>query len=186
MIIMFWNKEYNVKEVGGKILNEPVNEEKLNNVLEQNFSTTIQECSNSEQWAAFGILIGQHYFNLNIIYTNSLAAMLSGFASGLPQSYGTEVYLKEENIENLIIDMYKDINSKIIPEEEKFIQLMEQIIKLYANGNIQAYEKAAYRITTYITYTENELFEQIPGLNNHEKMQNLLNSYHEYNITEEW
>ena len=82
--------------------------------------------------------------------------------------------------------MYKDINSKIIPEEEKFIQLMEQIIKLYANGNIQAYEKAAYRITTYITYTENELFEQIPGLNNHEKMQNLLNSYHEYNITEEW
>ena len=50
---MFWNKEYNVKEVGGKILNEPVNEEKLNTVqmyLENNYKDlTLQSYKDAKE-----------------------------------------------------------------------------------------------------------------------------------------
>lgn len=183
-IIMFWNKEYTIKEVGEQIIQTPIEQEWIEYILKNKFSTTLQESNNSQQWAAFGIVLSK-LNKLNIIYTKSLATMLSGFATGIPQPYETDMYLKEESIENLIINKYNDLSEENLLEEDKFILLMQKIITLYVDGSIKRFEKATMRVTAFLTYSENELFEQIPGLNNHEKMRKLLNSYKEYNIIKE-
>ena len=171
---MFWKKEYKVED----IYSISDFDEKVELALDHYgvYGLDIHN-SLSEEWAGYGYTIAMSN-DLNSIYAGSMASMISGFASGLPVSFGTDEYLKEDKIEFEIIDQYNKLNEEDIPEEKKLTLLIEEIIKIYNNKDIKKYEKVVFRTTTFLTWSENERFERIKGSNNHEKMQNLIDVYY--------
>lgn len=174
---MFWKKEYKVNDIIPNIENF---EEKAKAALEYYGVYGIDiTFSNSDEWAAYGYMCALSNY-LNPVYAGSMATMMSGFATGKPKSCGTEEYIKEEKIEYHIIDLYNEVNKKDIPEEEKLKTIIQEIINIYTKETITTYEKAVFRVTTYINYSENEAFQRIKGSNNHEKFKNLLKIYYEH------
>ena len=177
---MLWKEKYTVqktcKELDGLNHNTPITIQRLQAGLNYYQINGINLTTNHGQWTALGYVIGKHNKFKNI-YADSLAVMLSGFATEQPQSAGTELYIKENNVEDYIISEYNKLTKYHISEKELFIKIMNLIINLYLTGNIKNYEKSVYRITTYITHSENETYKTVPGNNNHEKFQTLLNIY---------
>ena len=163
----FWKKEYNYK-----IIDDTVSEKELQEFLREN-NIFLDIVDNSTAWAAFAHIYGlQHGFNP--IHTASFAYMVSMFLGGIGISAGTDAYIKEETVENDLLNTYNEINKQDITEETKVLRMFDAIVDLYTN-RIHLFEYCSEWITFKATPTERELFRKLPGNTAREKFQYLMN-----------
>lgn len=163
----FWKKEYNYK-----IIDDTVSEKELQEFLREN-NIFLDIVDNSTAWAAFAHIYGlQHGFNP--IHTASFAYMVSMFLGGIGISAGTDAYIKEETVENDLLNTYNEINKQDITEETKVLRMFDAIVDLYTN-RIHLFEYCSEWISFKATPTERELFNKLPGNTAREKFQYLMN-----------
>lgn len=163
----FWKKEYNYK-----IIDDTVSTEYLRIVLEQN-NIELSIVDNPTEWCAFAHSYGlKHGFNP--IHTASFAYMVSMFLGGMGISAGTDAYIKEETVENDLLNTYNEINKQDITEETKVLKMFDAIVDLYTN-RIHLFEYCSEWVSFRLTPTERELFKKVPGKTAREKFQHLMN-----------
>ena len=163
----FWKKEYNYK-----IIDDTVSEKELQEFLRENY-ICLDIVDNSTAWAAFAHSYGlKHGFNP--IHTASFAYMVSMFLGGIGISAGTDAYIKEETVENDLLNTYNEINKQDITEETKVLRMFDAIVDLYTN-RIHLFEYCSEWISFKATPTERELFNKLPGNTAREKFQYLMN-----------
>ena len=163
----FWKKEYNYK-----IIDDTVSDEYLRIVLERN-NIELSIVDNPTEWCAFAHVYGlKHGFNP--IHTASFAYMVSMFLGGIGINAGTDTYIKEETVENDLLNTYNEINKQDITEEMKVLKMFDAIVDLYTN-RIHLFEYCSEWITFRLTPTERELFRKLPGNTTREKFQHLMN-----------
>ena len=163
----FWKKEYNYK-----IIDDTVSTEYLRIVLERN-NIELSIVDNPTEWCAFAHSYGlKHGFNP--IHTASFAYMVSMFIGGMGISAGTDAYIKEETVENDLLNTYNEINKQDITEEKKVLKMFDAIVDLYTN-RIHLFEYCSEWISFRLTPTERELFKKVPGKTTREKFQHLMN-----------
>ena len=163
----FWKKEYNYK-----IIDNTISDEYLRiNLLENNIGLSIVD--NPTKWCAFAHIYGlKHGFNP--IHTASFAYMVSMFLGGMGISAGTDAYIKEETVEQELLNTYNEINKQDIMEETKVLKMFDTIVDLYTN-RIHLFEYCSEWISFKATPTERELFRKLPGKTTREKFQHLMN-----------
>ena len=163
----FWKKEYNYK-----IIDDTISDEYLRIVLEQN-NIELSIVDNPTEWCAFAHSYGlKHGFNP--IHTASFAYMVSMFLGGIGINAGTDAYIKEETVENELLNTYNEINKQDITEETKVLKMFDAIVDLYTN-RIHLFEYCSEWLTFRLTPTERELFRKLPGKTAREKFQHLMN-----------
>ena len=163
----FWKKEYNYK-----IIDNTISDEYLRIVLERN-NIELSIVDNPTEWCAFAHSYGlKHGFNP--IHTASFAYMVSMFLGGIGISAGTDAYIKEETVENDLLNTYNEINKQDITEETKVLRMFDAIVDLYTN-RIHLFEYCSEWISFKATPTERELFNKLPGNTAREKFQYLMN-----------
>ena len=163
----FWKKEYNYK-----IIDDTVSTEYLRIVLEQN-NIELSIVDNPTEWCAFAHVYGlKHGFNP--IHTASFAYMVSMFLGGIGISAGTDAYIKEETIENDLLNTYNEINKQDTAEEKKVLKMFDAIVDLYTN-RIHLFEYCSEWISFKATPTERELLRKVPGKTTREKFHHLMN-----------
>ena len=163
---MFFEKEYKYSII------EDVDIKIIENALERN-NVHLSIIDNSTEWCAFA-----HYYGLkqgfNPIHTASFAYMVSMFIGGIGISAGTDAYIKEETVEQELLNTYNEINKQDITEETKVLKMFDAIVDLYTN-RIHLFEYCSEWITFKATPTERELFRKLPGNTAREKFQHLMN-----------
>ena len=163
----FWKKEYNYK-----IIDNTISDEYLRIVLERN-NIELSIVDNPTEWCAFAHVYGlKHGFNQ--IHTASFAYMVSMFIGGMGINAGTDAYIKEETIENDLLNTYNEINKQDITEETKVLKMFDAIVDLYTN-RIHLFEYCSEWISFKVTPTERELFRKLPGKTTREKFHHLMN-----------
>lgn len=163
----FWKNEYNYK-----IIDDTVSTEYLRIVLERN-NIELSIVDNPTEWCAFAHIYGlKHGFNP--IHTASFAYMVSMFIGGMGINAGTDAYIKEETVEQELLNTYNEINKQDITEETKVLKMFDAIVDLYTN-RIHLFEYCSEWITFKATPTERELFRKLPGNTAREKFQHLMN-----------
>ena len=163
----FWKKEYNYK-----IIDNTISDEYLRIVLERN-NIELSIVDNPTEWCAFAHSYGlKHGFNP--IHTASFAYMVSMFLGGMGISAGTDAYIKEETVENDLLNTYNEINKQDITEETKVLKMFDAIVDLYTN-RIHLFEYCSEWISFRLTPTERELFKKVHGKTTREKFQHLMN-----------
>ena len=164
---MFWNELYDYT-----IIDDSVSEKELQELLRKN-NIFLDIVDNSTAWAAFAHLYGLKQ-GFNPIHTASFAYMVSMFLGGMGISAGTDSYIKEETVENDLLNTYNEINKQDITEEKKVLRMFDAIVDLYTN-RIHLFEYCSEWITFKATPTERELFRKIPGKTAREKFHHLMN-----------
>ena len=163
----FWKKEYNYK-----IIDDTVSEKELQEFLRKN-NIFLDIVDNSTAWAAFA-----HYYGLkqgfNPIHTASFAYMVSMFLGEMGINSGTDAYIKEELIENELLNTYNEINKQDTAEEKKVLRMFDAIVDLYTN-RIHLFEYCTEWISFKVTPTERDLFNKLPGETKKEKFRHLMN-----------
>ena len=163
----FWKKEYNYK-----IIDDTVSAKELQEFLREN-NIFFDIVDNSTAWAAF-----THFYGLkkgfNPIHTASFAYMVSMFLGGMGINAGTDAYIKEETVEQELLNTYNEINKEDVTEETKVLKMFDAIVDLYTN-RIHLFEYCSEWISFKVTPTERELFRKIPGKTTREKFQHLMN-----------
>lgn len=163
----FWKKEYNYK-----IIDDTISEKELQEFLRKN-NIFLDIVDNSTAWAAFAHIYGlKHGFNP--IHTASFAYMVSMFLGGIGISAGTDAYIKEETVENELLNTYNEITKQDATEETKVLKMFDAIVDLYSN-RIHLFEYCSERINFKVTPTERELFNRLPGKTAREKFHHLMN-----------
>lgn len=164
---MFWNELYDYT-----IIDDSVSEKELQEFLREN-NIFLDIVDNSTAWAAFAHYYGlQHGFNP--IHTASFAYMVSMFIGGMGISAGTDAYIKEETVEQELLNTYNEINKQDVTEETKVLEMFDAIVDLYTN-RIHLFEYCSEWISFKATPTERELFKKLPGKTTREKFQHLMN-----------
>ena len=163
----FWKKEYNYK-----IIDDTVTEKDLQEFLREN-NIFLDIVDNSTAWAAFAQYYGRKN-GFNSIHTASFAYMVSMFLGEMGISAGTDAYIKEETVEQELLNTYNEINKQDAAEEKKVLRMFDAIVDLYTN-HIHLFEYCSERINFKVTPTERELFRKIPGKTAREKFHHLMN-----------
>ena len=163
----FWKKEYNYK-----IIDETVSEKDLQEFLREN-NIFLDIVDNSTAWAAFAQYYGRKN-GFNPTNSASFAYMVSMFLGGIGISAGTDAYIKEETVEEELLNTYNEINKQDITEETKVLKMFDAIVDLYTN-RIHLFEYCSEWISFRLTPTERELFKKVPGKTTREKFQHLMN-----------
>ena len=163
----FWKNEYNYK-----IIDNTISDEYLRIVLERN-NIELSIVDNPTEWCAFAHVYGlKHGFNP--IHTASFAYMVSLFLGGIGISAGTDAYIKEETVEQELLNTYNEINKEDVTEETKVLKMFDAIVDLYTN-RIHLFEYCSEWISFKVTPTERELFRKVPGKTAREKFHHLMN-----------
>ena len=163
----FWKKEYNYK-----IIDNTVSEKELQEFLRENY-IHMDIVDNSTAWAAFAQYYGMKN-GFNPIHSASFAYMVSMFIGGMGVNAGTGAYIKEETVEEDLLNTYTEINKQDTAEEMKVLKMFDAIVDLYTN-RIHLFEYCSERINFKVTPTERELFRKIPGNTAREKFHHLMN-----------
>lgn len=163
----FWKKEYNYKIIDGNI-----SEKELQEFLRKNY-IHMDIVDNSTAWAAFAQYYGRKN-GFDLTHSASFAYMVSMFIGGMGISAGTDAYIKEETVENDLLNTYNEINKQDITEEKKVLKMFDAIVDLYTN-RIHLFEYCSERLNFKVTPTERELFRKIPGKTAREKFHHLMN-----------
>ena len=163
----FWENEYNYK-----IIDDTVSEKELQEFLRKN-NIFLDIVDNSTAWAAFAHIYGlKHGFNP--IHSASFAYMVSMFLGGMGINAGTDAYIKEETVEQELLNAYNEITKQNATEEKKVLKMFDAIVDLYTN-RIHLFEYCTEWITFKATPTERELFRKLPGKTAREKFHHLMN-----------
>ena len=163
----FWKKEYNYK-----IIDDTVSEKELQEFLRKN-NIFLDIVDNPTEWCAFAHVYGlKHGFNP--IHTASFAYMVSMFIGEMGINAGTDAYIKEETMENELLNTYNEITKQNATEETKVLKMFDAIVDLYTN-RIHLFEYCSERINFKVTPTERELFNRLPGKTAREKFHHLMN-----------
>ena len=163
----FWKNEYNYK-----IIDNTISDEYLRIVLERN-NIELSIVDNPTEWCAFAHVYGlKHGFNP--IHTASFAYMVSMFLGGIGISAGTDAYIKEETVEQELLNTYNEITKQNATEETKVLKMFDAIVDLYTN-RIHLFEYCSEWISFKVTPTERELFRKVPGKTAREKFHHLMN-----------
>ena len=163
----FWKKEYNYK-----IIDESVSEKELQEFLRKNY-IHMDIVDNSTAWAAFAQYYGRKN-GFNPTHSASFAYMVSMFLGGIGISAGTDAYIKEETVEEELLNTYNEINKQDTAEEKKVLRMFDAIVDLYTN-RIHLFEYCSEWISFKATPTERELFNKVPGKTAREKFHYLMN-----------
>lgn len=163
----FWKKEYNYK-----IIDNTVTEKYLQEFLREN-NIFLDIVDDSTAWAAFAQYYGRKK-GFNQIHSASFAYMVSMFLGGMGINAGTDAYIKEETVEEELLNTYNEINKQDIMEEMKVLKMFDAIVDLYTN-RIHLFEYCSEWITFKLTPTERELFKKVPGKTKREKFHHLMN-----------
>ena len=163
----FWKKEYNYK-----IIDDTISEKDLQEFLRKNY-ICLDIVDNPTAWAAFAHIYGLKQ-GFNPIHTASFAYMVSMFLGGMGISAGTDAYIKEETVEEELLNTYYEINKQDITEEIKVLKMFDAIVDLYSH-RIHLFEYCSEWITFKATPTERELFRKLPGKTTREKFHHLMN-----------
>ena len=163
----FWKKEYNYK-----IIDDTVSEKELQEFLRENY-ICLDIVDNSTAWAAFAQYYGRKN-GFNPIHSASFAYMVSMFIGGMGISAGTDAYIKEETVEQELLNTYNEITKQNATEETKVLRMFDAIVDLYTN-RIHLFEYCTEWISFRLTPTERELFRKLPGKTTREKFHHLMN-----------
>lgn len=163
----FWENEYNYK-----IIDNTISEKDLQEFLREN-NIFLDIVDDSTAWAAFAQYYGRKK-GFNQIHSASFAYMVSMFMGGMGINAGTDAYIKEETIEQELLNTYNEINKQDTAEETKVLRMFDAIVDLYTN-RIHLFEYCSEWITFRLTPTERELFRKLPGKTTREKFQHLMN-----------
>ena len=163
----FWENEYNYK-----IIDDTVSEKELQEFLRKNY-ICLDIVDNSTAWAAFAQYYGRKN-GFNPIHSASFAYIVSMFLGGMGINAGTGAYIKEETVEEDLLNTYNEINKQDTAEEMKVLKMFDAIVDLYTN-RIHLFEYCSEWITFKATPTERELFRKIPGKTAREKFHHLMN-----------
>ena len=163
----FWENEYNYK-----IIDDTVSEKELQEFLREN-EICLDIVDNSTAWASFAQYYGRKN-GFNPIHSSSFAYMVSLFLGGIGINAGTDAYIKEETVENDLLNTYNEINKQDVTEETKVLKMFDAIVDLYTN-RIHLFEYCSEWITFKATPTERELFNRLPGKTAREKFHHLMN-----------
>ena len=164
---MFWNELYDYT-----IIDDSVSEKELQEFLRENY-IYLDIVDNSTAWAAFAQYYGLKQ-GFNPIHSASFAYMVSMFLGGMGISAGTDAYIKEETVENELLNTYNEINKQDTAEETKVLRMFDAIVDLYTN-RIHLFEYCSEWISFKATPTERELFRKLPGKTKREKFHYLMN-----------
>ena len=163
----FWKKEYNYK-----IIDDTISEKELQEFLRENY-ICLDIVDNSTAWAAFAQYYGRKN-GFNPIHSSSFAYIVSMFLGGMGISAGTDAYIKEETVEEDLLNTYNEINKQDTAEEMKVLKMFDAIVDLYTN-RIHLLEYCSEWISFKVTPTERELFRKLPGKTTREKFHHLMN-----------
>lgn len=164
---MFWNEVYEYT-----IIDDSVSEKELQEFLRENY-ICLDIVDNSTAWAAFAQYYGRNN-GFNPVHSASFAYMVSMFLGGMGISAGTDAYIKEETVEQELLNTYNEINKQDTAEETKVLRMFDAIVDLYTN-RIHLFEYCSEWISFKATPTEKELFNKLPGKTRREKFQHLMN-----------
>ena len=163
----FWENAYT-----SKIIDNTVSEKELQELLRKNY-IHMDIVDNSTAWAAFAQYYGRKN-GFNPIHSASFAYMVSMFLGGMGISAGTGAYIKEETVEEDLLNTYNEINKQDTAEEMKVLKMFDAIVDLYTN-RIHLFEYCSEWISFKVTPTERELFRKLPGNTTREKFHHLMN-----------
>ena len=163
----FWKKEYNYK-----IIDDTVSEKELQEFLREN-KICLDIVDNSTALAAFAQYYGRKN-GFNPIHSASFAYIVSMFLGGMGINAGTDAYIKEETVEEDLLNTYNEINKQDTAEEMKVLKMFDAIVDLYTN-RIHLFDYCSEWITFKVTPTERELFRKLPENTAREKFHHLMN-----------
>src|SRR5574344_75491 len=129
---MFWEKQYEPTDIYKNITKMDL-DEAANYYHKYGLNVFLKT---SDKWAAYGYYQAKQY-SLDEVYADSMAAMITTFATEKPITFGTEMYLKEDQIEDIILKEYRKLcEQEWVDEKEKLKNLITYIIKIYNNNSI--------------------------------------------------
>ena len=163
----FWNEVYEYT-----IIDDSVSEKELQEFLRENY-ISMDIVDNSTAWAAFAQYYGRKN-GFNPVHSASFAYMVSMFLGGMGISAGTDAYIKEETVEQELLNTYNEINKQDVTEETKVLRMFDAIVDLYTN-RIHLFEYCSEWISFKVTPTEREFFSKLPGKTSREKFHYLMN-----------
>lgn len=124
-------------------------------------------------WNAYGHYCGSE-MGLPNIACASMGSICSLCFTGLKTSCGTDVFIKEEIIEDKCLQEYSRLIDSDKSEAEQVYALFEFILDLYAN-HLSEFEYLTHRISVRLTVSDLEVFNEIDGESKTDKFRNLLN-----------
>lgn len=124
------------------------------------------------RWCAYAIYDLEEAGSSNLIEQSSFGSIISLFFGGMSVSASTEMYLREETIENHCIDMWNLIDDTLT-QKERLIQFYNKIKELYVS-DIDEYWRNTERINLRVSMKTFQRFEAVEGKTYNEKLVNLL------------
>lgn len=124
------------------------------------------------RWCAYAIYDLEQSGSSNLIEQSSFGSTISLFFGGMGVSASTEMYIREETIENQCIDMWNLLDDTL-STKQKLVEFYEKIKELYIS-NINEYWRNTERINLRVSMKTLQRFEAVEGETYNKKLVNLL------------
>lgn len=129
----------------------------------------------SSHWNTFA-----HYRANNIglcdICCRSFGGLISAMIGGLGYSCGTDIFIREEELENNCIDLYNQIQKEEYSEEDKIRIFFEKVLLIYSE-EIEEYTYKNRKVSVMMSEVMFQSFNEIEGKTKSDKFRTLIDFY---------
>ena len=131
----------------------------------------------STYWAGFARMWGE-LNGLSDIEASSFSYMISLVMTGMGVSCGSDMYFREENIEQKILSIYDEVKEQTDNDEALGIAMFKNIYELYLYDS-EKYSFKTNALNFRLSQTEYDKFMNIPGMRKSDKLRFLLDKYYQ-------
>lgn len=163
------------KDILPNIVTHTTSERTVQNWCDKNGVYINVKSDLSTYWAGFANMYGQLH-GLSHIEAGSFSYMVSMFMTGMGVSCGTDLYFREDDIENRILKICDEIN-EIYDEDKKALKLFYRIFDLY-RYEIEKYSFKTNSLNFRLSQSDFDKFMNVDGQTKSDKLRNLLDMYY--------
>ena len=157
------------------IIDSTVKRSDLNYVLRQNNIDIKFTKENRSHWQAFGYCYAKDN-DLSDLEALSFAKIFSRYVSYDLSELSKNRHIKESSIEDIVRRRDMEFAAENMPSDERFEKIFYELFDIYEN-QIHDFEYKNKRLNFRLTSRQYDRFMKVPGKNNTEKLENLIDSY---------
>ncbi len=157
------------------IIDSTVKRSQLDYVLKQNNVNIKVTKENKSHWQAFGYCYGKDN-GFSDLEALSFAKLISRFVSFSTQKLDKNKFIKEYLIEEEIYKKDLELLTQDLPIEKRIEKIFYELFDIY-NSQITDFEYKNKRLNFRLTSHQYDQFMKVPGSNNTEKLENLIELY---------
>ena len=131
----------------------------------------------STYWAGFARMWGELH-GLSYLEASSFSYMVSMVMTGMGVSCGSDMYFREEDIEQKVLNMYDELNKRDIDDEALGVAMFMGIYELYLHDS-EKYTFKTNALNFRLSQTDFDRFMNVPGIKKSDKLRFLLDKYYQ-------